>query len=263
MAEVNPIARKGLVYTPPGTDGVRVCSETYADNLTVDIYESSASGPRPVVVIAAGYPDEGFQRMIGCRFKDMQCNVDWAKSFATMGMTAVTYTNRAPLSDLARVIAFLRENAQALKIDAHRMGVFATSGNAPAALSVVHEDNAQWLQCIGVAYGYLFERPGSSGIAGVAKQFGFALPPSPAIASLPRKVAWCIARAGRDEMPHLNASIDGFVADALAANLPITLFNHPTGPHAFDLMDDSAESRTIVEGILSFFRNRLNGGGAA
>jgi acetyl esterase/lipase len=66
-----------------------------------------------------------------------------------------------------------------------------------------------------------------------------------------------IARAGRDEMPHLNDSIDRFVEKALEANLPITLVNHPEGPHAFDLFDDSEASRNVIEQLLGFLRLHL------
>ena len=47
-----------------------------------------------------------------------------------------------------------------------------------------------------------------------------------------------VARAGRDEMPRLNETLDAFLTKAVARNLPITFANHPTGPHAFDLFDD-------------------------
>ena len=43
----------------------------------------------------------------------------------------------------------------------------------------------------------------------------------------------------------------------LAANLPITVANHATGPHAFDLMHDSETSRGIVRQILAFLRFHL------
>jgi hypothetical protein len=45
----------------------------------------------------------------------------------------------------------------------------------------------------------------------------------------------------------------------VAANLPISLANHPTGPHAFDIMDDSETSRGIIRQILAFLRLHLLG----
>ena len=51
-----------------------------------------------------------------------------------------------------------------------------------------------------------------------------------------------VVRAGQDAVPGVNASIDQFVAAALARNLPVTATNHPTAPHSFDLLDDTESS---------------------
>ncbi len=66
-----------------------------------------------------------------------------------------------------------------------------------------------------------------------------------------------VARAGRDEMPHLNDTIDRFLARALAINLPVTLVNHRTGPHAFDIVDDSDASRAVIQQIVAFMQCHL------
>jgi hypothetical protein len=67
-----------------------------------------------------------------------------------------------------------------------------------------------------------------------------------------------IARAGRDESPRLNEKLDRFVGDALARNLPITLVNHPEGPHAFDLFHDSAMTRAVIRQVLAFLQTSLS-----
>jgi hypothetical protein len=43
----------------------------------------------------------------------------------------------------------------------------------------------------------------------------------------------------------------------LQRNLPLTLVNHPTGPHAFDVLEDSHPSRTVICQVLEFFRATL------
>jgi hypothetical protein len=40
-------------------------------------------------------------------------------------------------------------------------------------------------------------------------------------------------------------------------NLPVSLVNHATGPHAFDLFDDSVTSREIIRRILAFLQFHL------
>ena len=58
-------------------------------------------------------------------------------------------------------------------------------------------------------------------------------------------------------MPGLNDALDRFVGAALAADLPVTLMNHATGPHAFDLFDDTTTSRDIVKCMLAFLQLHL------
>jgi hypothetical protein len=41
----------------------------------------------------------------------------------------------------------------------------------------------------------------------------------------------------------------------------MTFINHPEGPHAFDLFDDSRTSRDVVRQALSFLRQHLTAEG--
>src|SRR5437764_9697905 len=47
-----------------------------------------------------------------------------------------------------------------------------------------------------------------------------------------------IARAGRDEVPTMDDSIDRFVNEALVKNVALTLMNQPQGVHGFDNQND-------------------------
>jgi hypothetical protein len=55
-------------------------------------------------------------------------------------------------------------------------------------------------------------------------------------------------------LPGLNALIDRFVPAAIARGLPLTLVNHPTGPHSFELLDDSPTTRAVVQQVLAFLQ---------
>jgi len=59
-------------------------------------------------------------------------------------------------------------------------------------------------------------------------------------------------------MPGPNDALDRFVGAALAVNRPVTLMNHATGPHAFDLFDDTRTSRDIVKRVLAFLQFHLS-----
>jgi hypothetical protein len=66
-----------------------------------------------------------------------------------------------------------------------------------------------------------------------------------------------ITRAGRDQFPAMNASIDSFIRHGLIENLSITFVNHAEGRHVFDLFDDSRTSRDIIRQTLRFLRQHL------
>lgn len=55
----------------------------------------------------------------------------------------------------------------------------------------------------------------------------------------------------------MNAGIDRFVEQALAANACLDVLNHPTGRHGFDILDDNARSREIIARAVEFLRIRL------
>jgi hypothetical protein len=97
-------------------------------------------------------------------------------------------------------------------------------------------------------------------VADAAARFRFANPlAGKSVEDLPRDASLYLVRAGRDEMPALNESLDRFVADALRRNLSVTLVNHATGAHAFDLFDNSEPSKRIIRDVLLFLRRSLLG----
>ena len=63
-----------------------------------------------------------------------------------------------------------------------------------------------------------------------------------------------MVRAGSDATPGLNTSFDRFVDKARARELSITVIEHSTGPHAFDILDDSPRSHEVINEVLGFIR---------
>lgn len=258
------VAKKEVVYSIPGMDEVKVRRDveyqtTDGGALTMDIYyplDSSGGARLPAVVFVAGYPDSGFEKMLGCKFKEMGAYTSWARLTAASGLVAITYTNREPAADVQVLLRYIRQNAATLGVDEQRTGLWACSGNVPLALSILMGDGG--LKCAVLCYGLMLDLEGTTHVAEAAKTWGFANPcAGKSIADLPRDVPLFAARAGQDQTPHLNETIDGFVAAALAQNLPVTLVNHPTAPHAFDLFDDTEASREIIRLILAFMRFHL------
>jgi len=170
---------------------------------------------------------------------------------ASFGMVAVTYAPQEPDRDAVGVIRQVRAEAGLLGIDASRLGIWACSGHVPVALSLLMSGEAG-LRCAALLYGYMLDA------AEAAAQFRFVnASAGRSVDDLPRDLPLLIVRAGRDEMPGLNAGIDAFVAQALRANLPLTLINHHTAPHAFDIGEDTDASRLTVMRTLAFLQLNL------
>jgi dienelactone hydrolase len=246
----HPMTLKPVLYTMPGMAEVVTREVAYGDGLAIDLYTPpAASGRLPAVVFVTGYADPGSEQVFGCKLKDMASYVSWARLVAASGMIGVTYENRQA-SDAHAMLAHLRANAAALGIDDQRIAIWGCSGNAPMALSLL--DGAR---CAALSYPFMGDLGGGTETAKAAAMFRFAAP-AITLDQLPN-IPMFIARAGRDEMPGLNASIDRFIPAAIERGLPVTLTNHPTGPHSFDLVDDSETTRAVVRQLLAFLQIQL------
>jgi hypothetical protein len=268
MAQDQPqdhISKKRVLYTLPGMTDVTIRRQVeYRRSgesvLTLDVYsppDAASRRPRPAVVFVTGFPDPGARRVLGCTANEMASYVSWAQLVAASGLVAVSYVNQEP-ADVHAVFDYLRQNAASLRIDAESIGVWSCSGSGPLGLSVVMQEGVHTPKCGALVYPYTLDLDGSAGVATAAKQWGFANACSgKSVDGFPRDRPLFVARAGQDQMPALNEALDRFVAAALARNLPITVVNHATGPHAFDLFDDSETTRDVIRQVLAFLQFQL------
>lgn len=269
MAETqrHEMTTKKVVYQIPGMEAVTVRRDvkyrvTNAGFLTMDLYyppDTQSDARTPAVIFVMGYSDLGAQRIFGCRFKEMESFISWAQLTAASGMVAITYSTGAdPAKDVHGLLRHVRLNAANLGIDETRIGIWACSGHAPNALAVLMDEENRDLKCAVLCYGLTLDLDGFTGVADSAATFRFVTPAAgKSVDDLPKDVPLFIARAGQDEFPHLNETMDRFLARAVSANLPVTFVNHPDAPHAFDLLHDSETSREIIRRILGFLRFHL------
>ena len=261
------IAKKKVVYQIPDADAIIIRRDaqyrfTDAGVLTMDIYyppDSRSEARIPAIIFVSGYPDPGFQKILGCKLKEMESYISWGKLTAASGLVAITYaTGKEPAADIHALLQHVRQNAALLGIDADRIGLWACSGNVPNALSLLMREGGDYLKCAVLCYGLMLDLGGATSVAEAAKQWGFVNPcAGKSVADLAQNIPLFIVRAGQDEMPHLNETMDRFLSEALTYNLAITLVNHATAPHAFDIMQDSESSREIIRQILAFMRFHL------
>lgn len=226
------------------------------DGRVMDLYAvTNSSAPRATLIIASGYPAAGLEKYTGHSARTLPAMTSWAQLLAEQGFAVVVYDAVDPATDLACVAAWLRAEGARVGVDASRLGVLATSGNSPVALAAVA---AGGLRCAILLYAFAFDEGDSRTVEAASRQFGFANASAHLTTNdLPDTTHWMVVRAGRDAFPGLNASLDRFAAAALRRNLPITIINHASGTHAFDVMDAGSDSQFVIRQVLEFARFRL------
>jgi hypothetical protein len=248
------LTKTRVVYQNAGVDQVIVQKDLeYETSLFMDVYyPAHVIQPCPAVIIVAGYPDPGHQKLLGCRFKETGSSVSWAQLIAASGIACITYSNKEPVADFHTLLEYIHQHRAPLKIDASKIGLWASSGNVPLALSALNDTSD--LKCAALLYGYMMD----SKINEMSKMFGFVNPVAEkSIDDLPKNLPMFIVRAGQDQTPYLNEVLDRFIMDALERNMLITFANHREGPHAFDLFHDSHTTRIIIQQVLGFLNLQL------
>jgi hypothetical protein len=261
----HPIARKPVVLELPGMDRVVIRRDVrYRKDgqSTMDLYvppDRPYGEPTGAVLFVNGYPDAGAERAIGCRAKEMESFISWGRLVAASGMVGVLYTTASdPARDARDVLQQVDLIASSAGIDAERIAIWACSGHGPTALSLLMQPPIRdIIRCAVLSYSFLLDLDGSTAVAEASRTFGFVNPASGGIEDLPRETPLFVARAGRDELPSLNETLDRFVTRGLQLNLPLTVVNHATGPHAFDVVHDSDVSRQVIAQMLAFLKFQL------
>ncbi len=265
---IQELVRMPVVYRRPGMDRVIVKSNlkyvtTGEPHMLMDVYVPPGlanSERRPAVLFIRGSVPPGSPA------KDMGAFRSWGRLAAAANMVGVTFTHRLgfpkPLldeaaSDVNAAINYIRTNADELNIDKDRICLAAYSGGGPM-LSIAMRDKPKYVRCLVAFYAFLdiqqsdLHRTHES--AGTLKNFS----PITYLTSEAEQIApLFIARAGLDEVPALNDSIDRFIREAMARNASITVVNHSRGLHAFDIQTDDERSREIIGAALAFMRTQL------
>jgi dienelactone hydrolase len=258
MTTMEAMAAREVLYRIPGMDSVvvehgRVDAEQAGEPLTFDLYRppgDAAVRSLPLVVVVAGFPDAGMRRILGRSFKETGAVTSWCRLLAASGVGAVAYANREPREDLRALLAFLRREGR-------RVGLFATSGNAPLALGAAIDTP---VDALALAYPYTLDLDGATTVAEAARAWGFANGGEARSAEdLPAEMPLLLMRAGRDQFTGLNEALDRVVQAGLRRNLRLECVNLPDAPHGFDLEQDGEPARRAIRRVLAFFRETLSG----
>lgn len=252
------MTRRPVVYSVPGMADVRVreglvYKSADGSPLHFDLYApATASRATPAVILVHGGPVPS----LGARRWGVFTS--YGRILAASGMIGIAFDHRLlgpdrlrdSAADLADLVRHLREQAKTLGIDENRLALWAFSGGGPLLAAALRERQSWWKLI--VAYYAVMEPLGtaqderSSPIAALGRDASKAPP-------------IVLARAGRDN-PALNSTIDRFFAAANSAGATVDLFTHPTGHHAFDILDPGERSSQIIQRTIEVLRTSLGAG---
>lgn len=217
--------------------------------------------------------------------KDSGQYVSWGQLIAASGLIGIVANHRSTeglhnvvgvANDVDDLIAYVREHSKTLHVDADALGIWTCSAGAPFGLRAAINEAPPYIKAIICFYGFTELKALYKGVYGVHEiedevlteitdstrphfteddfdEFSASellLRRTAAIAPL------FIARAGLD-YPELNSALDQFITTALDQNCEITVFNHPTGQHGFDVRDDNARSEEMITAALEFMYTHL------
>jgi acetyl esterase/lipase len=202
--------------------------------------------------------------------KDWGVFVSWGRLVAASGMVGVTFTHRLGFprtmltegaADVSDAVAYVRANADALGVDRERLCLAAFSAGGPM-LSPSMRDRPPYVRCLVAFYAFMDVGQSEPHRQHETPEVVRDLSPITHLGADARSVApLFIARAGLDQVPAMNDSIDRFVREAISSNAAVTVFNHPRGVHGFDNQTDDERSREIIRAALEFMKTHLGVGG--
>jgi acetyl esterase/lipase len=263
------IVNAPLVLTKPGTERVKVATDLRYHpgvddpNLLMDVYSPLGAKPgerRPVLMFVHGGAGSD------SRPKDWGIYKGWGRLAGASGLVGVTFTHRLgypkPLlaesgADVAAAIDYVRTNAAKLGADPDRICLAAYSAGGPL-LTIGLDEKRPYVRCLIAVYAFLDVQQSSlhrdNEPAERVRQYSMIEHLGDKRA---KEIPIFVARAGLDEIPTMNDSIDRFIARAIRENANVTVMNHPAGVHGFDNQNEDDRSREIMEFLLAFARRHL------
>ncbi len=287
LEEREDFRSKRIVYAVPAMEEAVVLKDiTYKivgdRELKLDVYyppDYDGEARLPGVLFVHGDAPPDFLKDA----KDWGCYVSWGQLVAASGLIAVTFNHRSSEAltriyeaarDVDDLISYVREQAGTLGIDPDVLGIWTCSAGSPMGFRSALRNTPSYVRFVVSYYGIADLKVYYGETAGSEEEPGSANEPEQPIPTLSNEVfeefsaatylykgvgrtaPMFIVRAGLDA-PELNASIDRLITAAVANNVDIDLMNHSTGHHAFDILDDNARSREVIQATLEFMKAHL------
>lgn len=275
-----------LAFRPSGMDEVTrqrdlayravprtAANRDYGDSLRYDVYRPVRGAALPGLILIHGgivpsRPDSG-PHPASALPKEWPVFEEWGRAAAASGFVGITFNHRMSTrdnvdeatEDVRLLLARVRADAGRYGLDPDRMCVAIFSAGGPLANLFFRPDGVR-VRCVVLWYpfmdlGHLAVFSPFRGPHSPARLDSLAAyDPSRYLLTRPDSLPPIfLARAGRDAIPGINASIDRFLQLALLRNVRLDLYTHPSGPHGFDMVaEPDPRAAEIVEQALEFAR---------
>lgn len=268
MKDFGEMKKKRVVFEIPGMDQARILeNRSYKEApdgaLLLDVYsppELPAGEQRPAVLFVHGLGPAELVKGI----KNSGQYVSWGQLTAASDLIAVTFNHRSPnaqtslldvAGDVDDLVRYVRDHAGELHIDDERLAIWGCSAGVPLSMRAALRDAPPFVKCVVAYYGPLNLQQLQANWELTDSEVQ-QLSATTYLEHAEGLAPMFIAKAGLDH-PVLNASIDQFVKEASEKNAVLEYMTHPGGRHAFDVLDDVARSREIIQRTLEFLQNYL------
>lgn len=195
-----------------------------AVTLAMDVYRpSKATGRVPALIF--------FNQSVGAQRSGFTFYARWGETAAMNGLVAIVpdLRSNSAAADFQTLITHLTSRAADYGLDPEAIAVYAGSGNVSAALPIVQDPSLAAVKAAVMYYG-----------TANVKAFRLDLP-------------LLMVRAGLDR-PALNAAMGTLASAAVAQNAPVTVLNHPAGPHGFEAASNDAMTRVVIDQTIDFVK---------
>ena len=245
-----------IVYRVEGMDSVKILrDQVYRSvegvDLHFDLYLPEGENPEtgwPTAVLFHGGPVAKEVRP-----KDWPLYQSYGRVLAASGIAAAipNYRLSSPLAwqqatdDATHLLKHVRSNASELQLNSDALALWAFSGGGPQ-IGVAIQKQLPYVRCLVSFYAFLDTLPPAADYSPlrILRESAGRLPPT------------FIARAGKDRV-ELNQGVDAFVQAARQGGHAIEVADYADAVHAFDVEQDTEESRKIIAQAIAFVKKHL------
>lgn len=269
MVDFNELLKKRIVYVIRGMEQARVVENRVyktvdEGDLLLDVYyptEVRDGERRPAVLFVHGLGPAELVKHI----KNSGQYVSWGQLMAASGLIAITFNHRSPdehiswgdvAGDVDDLVGYVRQSAEELRIDKERLAIWTCSAGVPLGIRSALLGTPAFVKCLVAYYGPLDLQELQADWELTADEVREFSATTYLEEHAERLAPMLIAKAGLDH-PALNASIDHFIREASMKNVALDFMTHPGGQHAFDVLDDVARSREIIQRTVEFLKTYL------